>query len=474
MQEPNHAAAATGKKPSFYFAGICGTAMASAAVALKNQGYSVTGSDTNIYPPMSDFLASHGIEPLPGYHEKNLQSQKPDCVVIGNALSRGNPEVEYVLRERLPYTSLPELLKNHFIRGKRSLVVCGTHGKTTTTSLLAWVFEHNGLNPSYLIGGIPPNLGQGARFTDSPWFIIEGDEYDTAFFDKRSKFIHYCPEVALLNNLEFDHADIFENLAAIKKTFRHLIQTVPSNGLVLCNGEDQNLREITRDIRFCPIRRFGFGAENDFRAVHITHENGGSSFELQGATYSIPTMAGDFNVRNALGVVSCALHCGLTPAQIQSAFLTFKGIRRRMEVFGVKSGVTLIDDFGHHPTAIAQTLAALRQCYPSQRIWAAFEPRSNTTRRNVFQQELAEALGSADGVAVSAIAREEQLASEERLDVGKLVLQIRENRQIPAAHFSEVPSIVEWLCKQVKPGDVICVFSNGKFGGIHGLLMEAL
>ncbi|MDI9401745.1 MAG: UDP-N-acetylmuramate:L-alanyl-gamma-D-glutamyl-meso-diaminopimelate ligase [Limisphaerales bacterium] len=473
MQSLNQTASIVSKKPSFYFAGICGTAMASVAVALKNQGYSVSGSDANIYPPMSDFLASHGIEPLPGYYEKNLRTQKPDWVVIGNALSRGNPEVEYILQERLAYTSLPSLIKNYFIRGKRPLVVCGTHGKTTTSSLLAWVFEHNGLNPSYLIGGIPPNLGQGARFTDSPWFIIEGDEYDTAFFDKRSKFIHYCPEVALLNNLEFDHADIFENLAAIKKTFRHLIQIVPSNGLVLYNGEDENLLEVMRDIRFCPVRRFGFGTQNDYQATHILHENGGSSFELQGATYTLP-MAGDFNVRNALGVAACALHCGLTPAQIQSAFLTFKGIRRRMELFGVKSGVTLIDDFGHHPSAISQTIAALRQRYPNRRIWAAFEPRSNTTRRNVFQRELAEALGLSDGVAISAIAREDQLAPDERLDVAELVRQIRESRQIPAAHFSEVPGIVEWLCQELKPDDVVCIFSNGKFGGILPLLLEAL
>ena len=456
-----------------YFAGICGTAMASAAVALKQKGYQIMGSDTNIYPPMSDFLIANGIEILPGYREENLRKIKPDLVVIGNALSRGNPEVEYVLNQRWNFSSLPELLKNYFIRGKRSLVVCGTHGKTTTTSLLTWVFEHNGFNPSYLIGGIPTNLSQGARFTDSPWFIIEGDEYDTAFFDKRSKFIHYCPEVAILNNLEFDHADIFENLSMVKKTFRHLINTVPGNGLVLFNGDDSNLREITNGVTFCPTRSFGLTEACQNIAKNCAYTDHGSSFELNGITYSIP-MTGELNVRNALAVTSCALHCGLSPEQIQSAFNTFKGIRRRMEVVGTKSGVTVIDDFGHHPTAIIQTLAALRKRYPGQRIWAAFEPRSNTTRRNVFQKELAQALGQSDGAVISAVARENLLSKEERLDVNKLVEDIRSDFHIPAAHFNEIDQIVKWLTSQAKEGDIICAFSNGKFGGIHHLLLENL
>src|SRR3954469_21880293 len=270
---------------SVHFVGICGTAMASAAAAMREKGFAVTGSDQNVYPPMSTFLAARGIEVMNGYAEKNLAGH-PDLVIIGNAISRGNPEAEVTLEKMLRYCSLPELLKEFFIRGKRSLVVTGTHGKTTTTSLLAWVFEDAGLNPSFLIGGIPTNLGQGARFTDSEWFIIEGDEYDTAFFDKRSKFVHYLPEVVIINNLEFDHADIFENLGAIQTTFKRLINLVPRNGLLLANGDDPNLAPLL-NVQHCPIARFGLGAANDRRAQNLQLEGANSIFELDGQPYEI-------------------------------------------------------------------------------------------------------------------------------------------------------------------------------------------
>src|SRR3954463_1782168 len=260
---------------SVHFVGIGGTVMASAAVAMQEKGVRVTGSDQNVYPPMSTFLAERRIEVIPGYAEQNL-AHKPDLIVVGNAISRGNPEAEYVLDHKLRYCSLPELLKEFFIRGRRSLVVAGTHGKTTTTSLLTWVFEHNGLNPSYLIGGIPNNLGQGARFTESEWFIIEGDEYDTAFFDKRSKFVHYLPEVAILNNLEFDHADIFDNLEAIQKAFRFFIRLVPRNGQLIANGDDSNLAPLL-DVTHCPVKRFGLGDHNDRRASNVRLEGDRSS-----------------------------------------------------------------------------------------------------------------------------------------------------------------------------------------------------
>src|SRR6516164_8498705 len=263
---------------SVHFVGICGTAMASAAAAMQQMGIKVTGSDQDVYPPMSTFLADRKIDVISGYAEQNL-AHKPDLVVIGNAISRGNPEAEYVLDHKLRYCSLPELLKEFFIRGKRSVVVCGTHGKTTTTSLLTWVFEHNGLNPSYLIGGIPSNLGQGARFTDSEWFIIEGDEYDTAFFDKRSKFVHYLPEVAIINNLEFDHADIFPNLEAIKTSFRHFIRLVPRNGLLLGNGDDSNLSPLL-NITHCPVKRFGLGEGNAWHASNLVLAPTVTEFEV--------------------------------------------------------------------------------------------------------------------------------------------------------------------------------------------------
>ena len=455
---------------SVHFVGIGGTAMASAAAAMQEKGFAVTGSDQNVYPPMSTFLAGKQIAVMNGYAERNL-AHKPDLVVIGNAISRGNPEAEFVLDHKLRYCSLPELLKEFFIRGKRSIVVTGTHGKTTTTALLAWVFEHNGLNPSYLIGGIPNNLSQGARFTDSEWFVIEGDEYDTAFFDKRSKFIHYQPEIAIVNNLEFDHADIFENLDAIKKTFSHFIRIIPRNGLLLGNGDDANLAPLL-NVTHCPVKRFGLGEDNAVHAFNIRYGPTASEFEIPSFKFHL-NLIGEFNVRNALAVVACAKHCGLKNHQIQSAFETFKGVKRRMEVRGIVGGVTLIDDFGHHPTAIRETLAALRVKYPAQKIWALFEPRSNTTRRNVFQTDLVGAFGRADTVVVSQVARLEQIAPEERLNPEKLMQDLKASGR-DATYLPDADSIVAHVAKNVQGGDIVVVFSNGGFGGIHGKLLERL
>ena len=455
---------------SVHFTGIGGTAMASAAGAMKEKGFSVTGSDQNVYPPMSTFLAERKIEVMNGYAERNL-AHKPDLVIIGNAISRGNPEAEFVLDHKLRYCSLPELLKEFFIRGKRSIVVAGTHGKTTTTSLLTWVFEHNGLNPSYLIGGIPNNLSQGARFTDSEWFIIEGDEYDTAFFDKRSKFIHYQPEVAVLNNLEFDHADIFENLDAIKKSFSHFIRLIPRNGLLLANGDDPNLAPLL-DVTHCPVKRFGLGENNAIQAGNLRYGPTATEFEIPSFKFHL-NMMGELNARNALAVIACAKHCGLKNHQIQAAFDTFKGIKRRMEVRGIAGGVTVVDDFGHHPTAIRETLRALRIKYPREKIWAIFEPRSNTTRRNVFQNELAGAFADADAVVVAEIARLEQIAPEERLNPEKLMQDLKASGK-DAAYLPDVEAIVAHTVKHAQGGDIVVVFSNGGFGGIHGKLLQQL
>jgi UDP-N-acetylmuramate: L-alanyl-gamma-D-glutamyl-meso-diaminopimelate ligase len=455
---------------SVHFVGIGGTAMASAAAAMQEKGVKVTGSDQNIYPPMSTFLAERKLEVMSGYTEQNL-SHKPDLVVIGNAISRGNPEAEYVLDHKLRFCSLPELLREFFIRGKRSLVVSGTHGKTTTASLLAWVFEHNGLNPSFLIGGIPNNLGQGARFTDSEWFVIEGDEYDTAFFDKRSKFVHYLPEVALINNVEFDHADIFPNLEAIKTSFGHFIRLIPRNGLLLGNGDDSNLAPLL-GVTHCPVKRFGLGENNAVQAFNIRYGPTATEFEIPSFKFHT-NLVGELNVRNALAVVACAKHCGLKNQQIQAAFDTFKGIKRRMEVRGIAGGVTVMDDFGHHPTAIRETLRALRIKYPHQKLWAVFEPRSNTTRRNVFQAELAESFEDADAVVVAQVARLEQLPPEERLNPEKLMQDLKAAGK-NAAYLPDVDAIVSYVAQSAQGGEVVCVFSNGGFGGIHGKLLERL
>ena len=455
---------------SVHFVGICGTAMAGAAAALRQKGVRVTGSDQNVYPPMSTFLEQQRIEVNSGYSEQNLL-YKPDMVVIGNAISRGNPEAEFVLDHKLPYCSLPELLKDFFIRGKRALVVTGTHGKTTTTSLLTWVLEHNGLNPSYLIGGIPSNLGQGARFTDSEWFVIEGDEYDTAFFDKRSKFVHYLPEVGIINNLEFDHADIFPNLEAIKTSFKHFIRLIPRNGLLLGNGDDSNLGPLL-DVTYCPVKRFGLGETNAVQAFNIRYGPTASEFEIPSFKFHI-NLVGELNVRNALAVVACAKHCGLKNHQIQSAFDTFKGIKRRMEVKGIAGGVTVVDDFGHHPTAIRETLKALRIKYPHQRLWAIFEPRTNTTRRNVFQIELAASFADADRVIISQVARLDLLAPNERLNPEKLLQDLKTSGK-QAEYLPDVDAILEHVTSRAQGGDVVVVFSNGGFGGIHGRLLEKL
>ena len=460
-----------GNLRSVHFIGIGGTAMASAAVAMHELGYQVTGSDQDvIYPPMSTFLAERSIRVMAGYAEVNL-AHRPDLVVVGNAISRGNPEAEAVLERKLRYCSLPELLKEFFIRGRRSLVVTGTHGKTTTASLLAWVLESAGLNPSFLIGGIPRNLGQGARFTDSEWFVIEGDEYDTAFFDKRSKFVHYLPEVAIVNNLEFDHADIFPTLADIQLSFRRFIHLIPRNGLLLANGDEANITPLL-DVRHCPVKRFGLGAANELKASGLVLKDNSSEFELGGTRFRIP-MVGELNVRNALAVTAAARHCGIRDSVIQSAFDSFLSVKRRMEVRGEAGGVTVIDDFGHHPTAIRETVRALRVKFPGRRIWAVFEPRSNTTRRNVFQQELVDALERADAVVVAEVARLEQLPLGERLDPEKLMQDLRLTGK-PAAYLPTVESIVDHVGSGARPGDVVCVFSNGGFGDIHNRLLARL
>ena len=455
---------------SVHFVGIGGTAMASVAAAMQDRGFLVTGSDQNVYPPMSTFLADKKIQVISGYSEGNLK-HKPDLVVIGNALSRGNSEVEAVLDHKMRYCSLPELVKEFFIRGKRSIVVAGTHGKTTTTALLTWVFESNGLNPSFLIGGIANNLGQGARFTDSEWFIIEGDEYDTAFFDKRSKFVHYLPEVAIINNLEFDHADIFENLTAIQTSFKRLINLVPRNGLLLGNGDDPNLAPLLH-VTHCPVKRFGFGEENSVHAFNLRLAATASQFEIPSFKFHL-NLIGEFNVRNALAVIACAKHYGLKNSQIQTAFDTFRGIKRRLEVRGISGGITVIDDFGHHPTAIRETLVALRIKYPSQKIWAVFEPRSNTTRRSVFQSELAQAFADADAVVVAQVARLELLAPNERLNPEQLIKDITASGKT-AAYLPDAEAIVGYIAKNAQGGDVVCVFSNGGFGGIHTKLLDRL
>ena len=444
--------------------------MGSVAAALRERGFTVTGSDDNIYPPMSTFLESKGIALHQGYRAENIPDGA-EIIVVGNAMTRGNPEVEAVLNRKLYYASLPEVLKQFFLRGRHNLVVTGTHGKTTTTALLAWIMTSAKLDPGYVIGGIPKNLGQGARFNDSKYFVIEGDEYDSAFFDKRSKFVHYLPELLIVNNIEFDHADIFPDLEAIKLSFRRLLNIVPQNGMVLLNGDDPNCVEVARDC-LAQILEIGFSPNCGQQIRDVAYSSGGSRFTLGNDEFEVP-LVGEFNVRNAAMAISASRFYGISLENIRQALARFEGIARRQEVRGEARGVKVIDDFGHHPTAIRETLRALRQRYPGCRLWAVFEPRSNTTRRAVFQQELPDALKLADGVFISQIARLEQIPAGDRLDPVAVVNAITESGR-PAFYEPDVAHILDRLVPLLKTPDVVVIFSNGGFDGIHGKLLEKL
>ena len=447
--------------------------MGAVATAMKEQGWIVTGSDNAAYPPMCDFLASRGIDVCSGFRPENLPKEEA-LIVVGNAISRGNPEVEAVLNRKLNYASLPEVLRAHFLRGRHNIVISGTHGKTTTTSMVAWMFEYAGKRPSYLIGGLPANLGQGACLRDdstSRHFVIEGDEYDTAFFDKRSKFLHYLPELLVVNNIEFDHADVFENLEAIKLSFRRLLTIVPSEGMVLINGDDQNCIDVAQNCP-APIVEVGFSENAGNRILNPWQRGGECGFELFNEKFSLP-MTGEHNLRNAAMAVSAAHFYGIPTPVIREALLKFEGIKRRQEVRGVVNGITIIDDFGHHPTAIRQTLEGLAQRYAGSRLWALIEPRSNTTRRAIFQHDLPKAFAAAHGVVIGEVNRAAALKPEERLDVDLLVRDLQKEGH-PAFHEPSAAIIVEKLRPQIQEGDVIVVLSNGAFDGIHEKLLSGL
>lgn len=444
--------------------------MGSVAAAMKAKGYQVTGSDKNVYPPMSTFLEEQGVVISSGYKAEHIPADT-DVIVIGNAISRGNPEAEEALNRKLLYCSLPEILKDNFLRGKRNLVVSGTHGKTTTSSMLAWILESAGKNPSHMIGGIPSNLGKGARFTDSEFTVLEGDEYDTAFFDKRSKFLHYLPEVVIMNNIEFDHADIYDNIDEIKLTFERLLKIVPQNGIAFINGDDPNCRDVAEGAP-APVKRVGLGEMNDILIEDVNYDGDLSSFTLTGERYTVP-MSGEFNIRNAAMAVSAALFSGLNSDEIREGLLSFSGIARRQELKGEAGGVKVIDDFAHHPTAIDLAIDALRQRFPSDNLWVVFEPRSNTTRRKIFQVPLADALSRADKAIVAGVPDPEKVDEHDRLDPRQLVSDVKA-QGTEAWFIDEVDDIVTHVAAGAKPGDVVAVLSNGGFGGIHEKLLKAL
>jgi UDP-N-acetylmuramate: L-alanyl-gamma-D-glutamyl-meso-diaminopimelate ligase len=449
--------------------------MASLAGMLREKGYEVCGSDSDVYPPMSDFLDRLGIKVFKGYNAENIATAKPELVVIGNALSRGNVEIEYVLDSGIRYASMAETVKDLFIRGKNSIVVAGTHGKTTTTAMLSWLLDVAGRKPSFLVGGIAENFGKSFQVSDGPDFVIEGDEYDTAFFDKGPKFLHYLPRIVLLKNIEFDHADIYADLEAIKTAFRRLINIVPRSGLIIAGVDSPVVRELI-PAAFSRVATAGLGT-GEWQAVKIQTTNEGMAFDVVQSEKAVGSftiaMPGVFNVQNALGVVVAAKELGIENSVIQRAFSSFKSVKRRLEVRGEVHGVRIYDDFAHHPTAVQETLRAVRERNPGSRIWAVFEPRSQTCRRRVFEKAFIESFDAADETVIARVFSSTHLAPEETLSPDRVADGIRA-RGKKATAFNTTEEIISHLASQVRPGDHVVIMSNGGFDNIHNRLLDRL
>jgi UDP-N-acetylmuramate: L-alanyl-gamma-D-glutamyl-meso-diaminopimelate ligase len=460
--------------------GICGTAMASLAGMLREIGHRVTGSDTAAYPPMSDQLAAQGIPVLEPYAEANLQP-RPDLVVVGNAISRGNAELEYVLDTRIPFCSMAAILHDEFLAGRESLVVAGTHGKTTTTSMLAWIYEVASRNrpefaPSFLIGGVAENFGTSFMVRNTRPFLIEGDEYDTAFFDKGPKFLHYFPHAAILTHVEFDHADIYDDLRAVKTAFKRFVNLIPRRGRLVAFDAAENVTECVAKA-FCAIERYGKAHDSHWRVRDLTHDGGEVHWTLdcagvEFARLALP-MAGEHNAMNATAAAALASGQGVPVVAIIEALATFKSVKRRLEVRAEVGGITIIDDFAHHPTAIRETLKALRQAYAGCRLVAVLEPRSNTLRRNVFEDALVESLALADEVVLAGVFKSESIPEGERLHPEAVVAKLN-SRGVPSQVRADASAIVADLAPCLKSGDVVAILSNGGFGGIYSLLPAAL
>ncbi len=455
--------------------GICGTAMASLAGMLKHRGHRVTGSDAAAYPPMSTFLESLGIPVAQPFAEANLK-ERPELVVVGNAISRGNPELERVLDDRIPFCSLPQILHDEFLVGKEVLVVAGTHGKTTTTSMLAWIFETAGLMPSFLIGGIAENFGSSFGLGDGVYFILEGDEYDTAFFDKGPKFLHYFPDAVILTSVEFDHADIYKDLDAVETAFKRLVNLVPRRGRIVAFDSGESIERCLAKA-LCPVERYGSTTRAQWQIANVKFGAEGTSWSVMHngtlwADFRFP-LAGEYNVWNATAAAALAAGYGISRDAIAKGLRTFKSVKRRLEVKAQVEGVTIIDDFAHHPTAIEQTLTALRGRYPGARLWAVLEPRSNTMRRNVLQDALARSLALADEVVVAAIFKSEAIPEAERLDLNRVAADIQKLGK-RARIIDNADAIVEAIAPELRVGDVVAILSNGGFGGIYEKLPAKL
>lgn len=468
------------EKKHIHLIGICGTAMASLAGMLKLRGHRITGSDAASYPPMSDLLRPLGIPVAEPYRAENLQP-RPDLIIVGNAISRGNVELEFALDHRIPFASLAETIRSQFLPGKESLVIAGTHGKTTTSSMLAWIYEvasrkHADLTPSFLIGGVVENFGSSFQWRQGQPFILEGDEYDTAFFDKGPKFMHYFPDALILTHVEFDHADIYRDLDAVKTAFKRLVNLVPGRGRIVAFDGAPNIDDCVA-AAFCPVERYGFKAGSQWRLTSFTQSAGQAHWHMECDGYeplelTLP-LAGEHNALNATAAAAMAAGQGIEGEAIQEALATFRGVKRRLEVRAVKNGVTVIEDFAHHPTAIRETLKALRAAYPQHRLWAILEPRSNTLRRNVFERDLASSLQSADKVVLAGVYHEEKIPEAERMHPEHVVASLRSSGR-DAELYESADAIVGAVAPQLEEGDVVAILSNGGFGGIYEKLPEAL
>ena len=451
--------------------------MGGIAAIARQAGHRVTGCDANVYPPMSTQLEAQGIELIEGFSPDQLLQfeTKPDLFVIGNVVSRGNPLMEAILNQGLPYISGPQWLGEQVLYGRHVLAVAGTHGKTTTAAMLTWILEFNDYKPGYLIGGVPLNFAVSARLGESPYFVIEADEYDTAFFDKRSKFVHYRPRTALLNNLEFDHADIFADLAAIETQFHHLVRTVPSDGLLVVNGEEPALERVVTRGAWAPVERFGHEVTNDWSL--ISQEEDGfivrkSGKEVANVKWAVDSgVMGRHNQLNALAAIASANHIGISPINSARALADFKNVKRRLETIGITNNITVYDDFAHHPTAITTTLDGLRRRVGNARILAVLEPRSNTMKLGVMKAQLPASLHAADKVfAYGANGGKESLG----WDLQEVLLPLNAQEQAKAQAFDDLEALVKAVVNEAKPGDHILVMSNGGFGGVHQKILQAI
>jgi UDP-N-acetylmuramate: L-alanyl-gamma-D-glutamyl-meso-diaminopimelate ligase len=471
--------------------GVCGTAMASLAGMLQQRRFRVSGSDAAAYSPMSDFLASLGIPVAQPYAEANLKP-RPDLVVVGNAISRGNPELEYALDERIPMRSLPQVVQEQFLRGREPIVIAGTHGKTTSTSMLAWIFETAGLQPSFLVGGIAENFSSSFAVRQGRHFIIEGDEYDTAFFDKGPKFLHYMPDAVVLTSVEFDHADIYPDLEAVKIAFKRLVNLIPRRGLLVAwdgslhpsaptSGAPGGPLKANMDEciarAFCRVQRYGFSERADWQIRQLRFEPGRTTWAVfrgseRWSDFEF-SLAGDYNVLNATAAAAMAANYGIAPETIYGALVTFKSVKRRLEMKAQVNGITIIDDFAHHPTAIAGTLLALRTLYPGRRLWVIFEPRSNTLRRKVFENELVASLAIADRVIVAGVYRADTIPEAQRLSPAAIVAGLVRGGK-SARELPDADAIVDAIAPELRSGDVIAILSNGGFGDIYEKLPQRL